>query len=968
MNIGEILSEIGSGLAAVGSVALAYGATMVIYFFLNRSVVHKRLFAETCVILFALVVSTVMRFAVLCASGALDGDRDILRTIYEAIGGFTFESAEIPEGTAAPWWMQTMFYGSVLYVGLVALSVISAHISYEAYSYCIYRAVYRIFLLNGLCRRDVYIFSSATEDTLLLANDIAKTYRDRDKSLKGRRCIIIFAGNELEPFDRKNEIHRAIAGHGYFYFSFLKHKEKRKEKSLVARLGLKTNFTRNGLNMKKRICIFAMKLNSKLSGEEAKNSDFVFDDMDAVLRRLDLGSVIGGNGKRQIIEYYILADEEINYEFYERRRSSAVSDFLEALRDENAPGKARGIRKKQKKALSAYLDGTEGDEKAKEREDRLRALEKKIAYGFQLHVFSEALLSSHDLVIRRTRKFEREDELRPRGGAEDPIGQGWEESLFRADEETEEYRVLVLGFGKMAQQAMNALFANTAYVDRNFVPSRFVADVYDRAVDERAGLFGYMHPLYHCFDSMHSLPPRPLKELDEAVAHGAKPHEHAKGSSSGNKEIVRCCPTTAHRSLYAKYRKMCGGGGNGPDCEGEVEKYMAFPYVCFHLTSCFDVRFMQMLDTMDPVAGKPRIRACIICFGNDEDNILMANAFIDDYKHDKFVCPKEQRGGKERPFVIYVHIRDEKNYSRLNWTDRDEEEFGYRLFVIPFGNRESIYCYRRLIDERKPALFNYLYAQVQSGMLETGEGDPSLRTVDWVSNLLENKLTKQEAIDRIRSFQATIKADMRGREEKKTRQMRDVNEVRQQWMTQPAFHRESNFSASVYSVHFAKHLRSFLRNGETDCGQVMRRLICLEKTRWCRYHMANGWTYASLPAGEDEETGYKIRRAAKEHEGLHSYQLWAPKEFVHQVYDFINVLCGNIQDEYDREALSLPCKPERKKKRKKPHAKIGKPVGKEETVSSTEQSPVGKKETASGTEQSPAAEGNGAQQAQQKGE
>ena len=45
MNIGEILSEIGSGLAAVGSVALAYGATMVIYFILNRSVVHKRLFA-----------------------------------------------------------------------------------------------------------------------------------------------------------------------------------------------------------------------------------------------------------------------------------------------------------------------------------------------------------------------------------------------------------------------------------------------------------------------------------------------------------------------------------------------------------------------------------------------------------------------------------------------------------------------------------------------------------------------------------------------------------------------------------------------------------------------------------------------------------------------------------------------------------------------------------------------------------
>lgn len=906
-------------IAAVVCVAAVYLLTMLLYFFLTKRTVHHPLLADAVVILFALAMSTAVRFAVLVSVPSSVAFRDILRALYEAIGGLTFESADIAAGAAVAPWVEVLFYGVVLYVGLVALSVITAHIGYEKYSYAVYCIVYRPFLSKKRSRTDAYIFTSVTEDSLLLANDIARTYRKNRDPVRNRKCIIIFAGNELEPYDRKNELHREIVAQGYFYFSFIKRKDKDKEIPLVYHLGLRNNFSRNARIAARRICVFAMKLNDKLSGEEAKNSDFVFDEIGAMLRSLDPkdylyspaaeGAASGDPAlmERTIVDYYILTDEEINYEFYQRELDgmvrARVQDTLNAL--SALPENRR----------SALLEEYFASEKIPPdaQASLVKVLCGRIRCNFQMHILNEALLSAHDLVILRREAFVREDAARPLreqacgygvdksscrqgvcGGGNEPCPRGqqtcecaWRESIFRADERTREYRVMVLGFGKTAQQAMNALFVQSTYVDDDGVPSRFVADVYDRAIEERAGLFAYMHPLYYCYDCGKTLAPPSV----------------ADPSGRGDGLLH---PNTAHAAFYAQ----CAKDGFGVQ---DVEESMGFPYVFFHRGSCFDARFMKMLDDeMD----KALVRAYVICLGNDENNILMANALIDDYKHERF---RVQEPASGFPQTIYVHIRDEKNYRRLNWTGRDAAELerrcGRKLLVIPFGNRESIYRFGRLIDEERPAIFHYLYDNFGSILDKKGTS-----VSDIIGRALADKNNSSLFFNECcNELESVVKAQ-KERRSGSGRRGGQEDAVIQHWLSCDAYLRESNLSAYIFSAHYARLLHHF-PNGCSSGTAFVQRLACLEKMRWCRFYMANGWIYAEYPKDAVRE----LRRLAKEHTGLRSHRLQEGHRLVYmqgdaisdeRVYDLINVICGSLlgQDDLDpdkarqlaRRAASAP--------------------------------------------------------------
>lgn len=1062
----SILEIVGTVILGIAVVFAAYAVTMYVYYLARRRWTHRRYTAEISVIAAAAVLSFAVRLAALLCGGAITFGGalgDTFHAIYMAIGGFTFEGLD--GAGALPLWGEVLYYGVTVYAGLVALSVITARISYEIFS-----AVGYAFTRAFRKRRDIFVFTAVTEDALLLADSIDRKYRGKPDperknvaSLFGaegekggipferkRRCLIVFSGNELEPFDHKNELHRALMSRGYYYMSYGKRRKKEQELPLTKKLHIDVvndpaarrekpkNVFRRYRDARRHV--FAVRVGRALTGEEASNSDFVFDDIRASLRRLpdeafaavwleaaaaagreqngpaevpfaekpadraqaealhremqDAFSRAEGEKKAfvalltqraaaaarkalyTVVDYHILTDDEINYEFYATELDSILNDlFAGRFRSAFAgllrrAGQSRAAGKEDKYTAFAdaaerlslrYLDFAEaaaaaGLEEASARlelaefvvrdgeaektraeianaydgtdetrrrlaeatddllvyeEERRRAAEDvfsrvaaqeklaqmrnvpaqqrigwfagavacdgrmlgRIRRNFQLHIFNEAQLSARDFSIRRTAAYRREDgfEAQSRGlssAAELP----WADCLLQRDVEVPApafgdgdgaegrpvYRAVVLGFGKTAQCAMNALLVQTSAVDEAGAPTQFIADVYDRAVDERCGLFAYTHPLYQCFKCEDCLP-LDAKQLQE---------------------MALALDDTAHQVLYDRYRAFVGPDDPGYERAPEiVNEQMGFPRICFHKTSCFDLNFMRMLDTDISGDGSPvknDVRAFIVCLGSDESNIRMANALIDDFKHEAYA------GDFSSPTLqtVYVHIRDEKNRHRLNWTAEDETFFrrrNRRLVVVRFGNREAMYSYDSLLEERPAEGFKCMYDRFSAGVGEREDRRPA-----WVRQMTELlQKTEDHPFDAVDFYRESVRPTFRellriGSEEQY-----------ESWLDADAYVKQSNESVYLFEDVYAGLLS---QNGLTMSD--LRRFVRLEKVRWNRFYMSNGWTF-----GEPDDAAPKqMRRRGKEHDGLCSFEMLGrakdKKGTAYKLYDAANVLLG----------------------------------------------------------------------------
>ena len=1053
MSAAVIIVAIALGLVIVFAV---YAVTMYIYCYVRSRCAHRRYLAEIAVIAVVVFLSFVIRLAALLSCGAVTFGGtlgEFFRAVYMAIGGLTFEGLE---GTGSlPAWAAVLYYGVTLHAGLVALSVITARVSYEIFSTVRY-AFTQLFCYRRRC--DVYLFTAVTEDALLLAESIEQKYREKPKAdaaaftfpvgiagersipfKEKRRCLIVFSGNEIGPFDHKNELHRAIMGRGYYYMSFGKRRKKEEELPLTQKLhfavvndpsakGEKPERSARRYRDARRH-VFALRQGKALTGEEASNSDFVFDDIRAALRRLpdavfedaclrwvsaagdqstavavpafaaptclaaadaqckeaqatlaraetarkNFASAFMQNAAAAVqqylytvVDYHILTDDEINYQFYETELCGILSEQLsarlqaafEALlsRDEvrkTDPGSAVNdpfapLREqyfaKEKTAAGARLfeaearraraelvrqDGERLEKQAKQAyaaarteenrrkmqeaaedlrvyEDELRQAQEdvvvcrraadslnalgadpgqawfvaavaederllgRVRRAFQLHIFNEAQLAARDFSVRRTEAYRREDEaeakLRKLAFNDLP----WTERLFHRDvavsaraakgeaaAEGPLYRAVVLGFGKTAQCAMNALLVQTSAVDKEGRPTQFVADVYDRAADERSGLFAYTHPLYQCFRCEDCLPPDAKKLQKMALA----------------------LDDTAHRVLYDRYRDFAVPPAPRlrRGASKTVNKLMGFPRICFHKASCFDLEFMRMLDTDISGDGSPvksEVRAFIVCLGSDEANIRMANALIDDFKHEAYAHgPADGRPSLQ---TVYVHIRDEKNSHRLNWTEEDEAFFrrsGRRLVVVRFGNREAMYSYDDLLEERPAEYFNFLYDRFSAGI--SAENKPA-----WAQNMTDLLQKAKDYpddpvdLDGYKNLPIFGEVLQSGREK-----------LRDRWLDTGAYLKQSNESVVLFEVVY----EGLLSQKGLHMNELLR-IVRLEKVRWNRFYMSNGWVY-----GEPDASATKrMRRRGKEHDGLCPFEMFSrakdKKGTAYILYDAANVL------------------------------------------------------------------------------
>lgn len=436
---------------------------------------------------------------------------------------------------------------------------------------------------------------------------------------------------------------------------------------------------------------------------------------------------------------------------------------------------------------------------------------------FQLHIINEAVISGKSLSKQRYNVLDDDAIL-----------------CDSKPNNANVYRTMVLGFGKNGQEAMKNVYIDTSFVNESGEPSIFIVDAYDTQIEEKSGVFASSHPLFIC------------KNCEEVK-------ELSLDEVSDNYERIK--------EIYKK--KI-----NKNNSFDDINKYMSFPIIGFHKTSCFDISFLNYLDKrtgIDPIISKKSIfNSFIIAFGNDELNIMMANVLLSDIKHETI----DNKARLVEPQIVYVNIRHQENMSRIDWTEEDKQHFP-NLKVIRFGDIKNIYSYDQIIDESLSINYNYSYNYI------AGDQDATSLFNNALDKLESNTL---ESID----FNGIIK------DYKEVIDKKDKYTCSRLWLSTSSFDKESNDNANRFGEYFRIRFDLLRKKSMSITKKELLNLSMIEHERWNRVHISHGWVYA------DYDKGDKVyRKSIKEHNCLYKYESLS---LVDKRYDIVNVMLAYPYD------------------------------------------------------------------------
>lgn len=787
-------------ITAAAALVLALVGTIAAYLFYCSKHPTRKFRAEVVVVSTVLIASLAVRMVIGYASlptYSLEGGiTSFFHGLFSAAAGLTFNSL-LELGDMTGGILTCFYYGIIIYASLVFLAVVTVGLSYEFYS--------RV-QMRGLRRRfcAYYIFTSITPDTILFALSIKKHFEDEaaksGKKSKQKQIIIFYESGE-ESFSRKNQLHRKLMENGFYYYSDF----RRNDRGDIVSFLKKFNFRKSdcerdncGDVRNKLFNVFAM---GDCGGFEGDNGEVVFGDMTAVLQSYvyaKKGEIV--NDIPTTVNYYLLTGGEINFESYEHRLGLVFDDCLNS----------DGVRE----VLESKCAGADGKQREKIRNGYLKQLKEKI----QLNVFNEATLSSQSLVAARSRNLAAKGE-----GAF---------AIDSAPDDNGAYRIAVLGFGKTGQYAMKELYTQTAYLGDGYKPSRFIADIYDVTVKDKSGLFAYNHPFFRCLNEESGMPADTGAVVERADKLSGK----------------------AFDLLYARTKEVCGLSDG--DAKAFVDENMQFPVAVFHSQSCFEFPFMSSDSASAAVneVQKTGIRDFVVALGDDERNIAMANALIDNFKCAYFA------GGREKPhrhITIYVNLIEEESVDRLNWHADDMRIFSdvYGkdkrpfLSVVPFGSRQEMFSYATLIDDYRARLYDFGYS-VLSGWEDGVSGN------DFISALTSNYNVYRGNVS-----------------------------VSDSWLLKTPFVKLSNKSSQAFSVNYYERYKLSGGNVTPEEKELMART---EHERWNRFHISHGWIFAHY-TGEERS----VRRAMRQHNCLCPFDKVLDEST--KKYDEINVELGSIK-------------------------------------------------------------------------
>ena len=868
----SIWQAVGYGFAALGCIAGVY-IVLLVYYTKCCHTTGRKVFMVAMVIVMAFAVrfSLQMYAGVLEAAanaengGVFDAGAGFIEALYGTFGGLTFEGMDpLIEGGGVLAGCQLAtsyaYSGVAVLAALFFYTAVSLSVDYPMN--CAVAAKFRRigdYLLPRKCRCDVYVFDSVTEDTVLLAEDIVRTYATSDTAMKKlqnerlqarmdwwkvrlrtlidrirnalpiknkngagvseqskekpdfkfmrneikdsiawyrgakKRCLIVFTGRDMRPFERRDQLHRRLMANGFLYLRYDFGRDmrevKRKGESSACR-GVLADFIKSARN----IHFFAFSRNDDFKeqfGKKYKSEQVNFRTvseeiaaLESYSRRCHISRTPPKFHTPARICFYILSEDDADHPTYDVRFEQWRDKFVS-----NENSRLAGVildykiineaeRATWELALSAdnnilswdqsdadnsiSTDKSGGKSGGNWIEEYVKAAHK--VYGRpeepDKKAAGQGVGKKADIaVVTRGQNEEGVEEekkiLSVCDSYDDYIKKRDEQEV--AESEIEVKRILSLGFGDTARKTIGGLYVNN---DGNMI-----VDVMDRRASSIMGGYMRSHPSVLC---MRSKSPYSFK-----VKHGKIPNVVKKADSD------KWWMYGYNNLLVVNYAELDGTGDT-------AAKYI-------------DASF----GNRDP-GQKENYDAFIIALGDDELNLDCFRNVMSDIRRELIDLAAgngvdaTDSTKKPKKLTIFVHLREKGNAERLYWAvKREIEDIKKYVDVKAYGAREDVYTYDEIVNDAKAIEMNYEYNLA----------------ADW--EVTENRF--------------------------------------ELWNKQPEFGRWSSKAASA----FYDTLDRLEKAAEWECGKIKigdeeeRRLICsrlsgvAEHRRWSRFLYVNGFVVHS---------------------------------------------------------------------------------------------------------------------------
>lgn len=724
----SIRQAVGYGFAALGCIAGVY-IVLLVYYTKCCHTTGRKVFMVAMVIVMAFAV----RFSLQMYAGVLeaaankvvfDAGAGFIEALYGTFGGLTFEGMDpLIEGGGVLAGCQLAtsyaYSGVAVLAALFFYTAVSLSVDYPMS--CAVAAWLRRtgdYLLPRKCRCDVYIFDSVTEDTVLLAEDIVRTYATSDTAIKKlqkarlqalmdwwkdrirnalsiknkngagvseqskekpdfklmrneikdsiawyrgakKRCLIVFTGRDMRPFERRDQLHRRLMANGFLYLRYDFGRDmrevKRKGESSACR-GVLADFIKSARN----IHFFAF----------SRNDDFK--------------EQFGKKYKSEQVNFRTVSEEIAALESYSRRCyiTRISPKFHTPARRNEQPRNEQPPRippKFHTPARICFYVLSEDDADHPTYSVRFDDWGKKLGENnkflagviLDYKIINEAERATWELALGSDDKGDSDNNI-----LTDKSGGNWIEEYVAAAEKVSSLpiktgacaddhivgrraptkRILSLGFGDTARKTIGGLYVNN---DGNMI-----VDVMDRRASNIMGGYMRSHPSVLCM---------PAKSTDDFK------DNHAQMPDVAKNDPVKWWMYGYNNLLAVNYAELDGTGDKAAE----------------YIDDSFGNRDPGQEEYYD---------AFIIALGDDELNLDCFRNVMSDIRRELIA------NGGSRPIKILVHLREKGNAERLYWAaEREIEEIKPYVDVKAYGAREDVYTYDEIVNDAKAIEMNYEY-------------------------------------------------------------------------------------------------------------------------------------------------------------------------------------------------------------------------------------------------------------------
>ena len=538
-----------------------------------------------------------------------------------------------------------------------------------------------------------------------------------------RKCLIVFTGRDMKPFERRDQLHRRLMANGFLYLRYdfgRDMREVRRKGESSACRGVLADFIKSARN----IHFFAFSRNDDFKeqfGKKYKSEQVNFRTVTEEIAALASYSscrcktrCAPGRHTPARICFYILSEDDVDHPTYSVRfddwgkklgennkfLAGVILDYKIINEAERATWELALGSDDQGHTDNNILTDESGGNRIKKYVRAAHARRLRTTCPIRNRI-KEYIRAAHARRLRTTcpirnwiKKYVRaahaaygspKDAGQRVGGKADiaivtreQTGNGVKEgsalsdcksyddySKMRDEEsagsEIAAKRILSLGFGDTARKTIGGLYVNN---DGNMI-----VDVMDRRASNIMGGYMRSHPSVLCTPATRGF-------------------DHDPGKDAACNEPEKWWMYGYNNLLAVNYAELDGTGDT-------AAKYI-------------DASF----GNRDP-GQKENYDAFIIALGDDELNLDCFRNVMSDIRRELIALAavkSDDASDRKKKLTIFVHLREKGNAERLYWAAKREiEDIKLYVDVKAYGAREDVYTYDEIVNDAKAIEMNNEY-------------------------------------------------------------------------------------------------------------------------------------------------------------------------------------------------------------------------------------------------------------------